>query len=78
MSEQEAPTEIDRAIGRRIAYFREEVGLTRAELAEQVGTDEEVVEMWEEAKLITYGTDIDRLCRVLDIQPNDLLIPDLQ
>lgn len=36
------------------------------------------VEAWEEGKVITYASDIDRLCAVLDIQPNDLLIPDLQ
>ena len=76
--EAEPPTTVDREIGRRITYFREDVGLTRAELAEQLGADEELVEAWEEGKVITYASDIDRLCHVLDIQPNDLLIPDLQ
>ena len=32
----EPPTDLDRRIGRRIAFFREEAGLTRAELAEQL------------------------------------------
>jgi transcriptional regulator with XRE-family HTH domain len=74
---QELPTDFDRRIGRRIAFYREEAGLTRAELAEQLGTTEDEVEAWETAKVVTYAGDIVALCRALDIEP-DLLMSKLR
>jgi transcriptional regulator with XRE-family HTH domain len=72
------PTDADRRIGRRITFFREEAGLTRVELAEQVGTTEDEVEAWETAKVVTSVSDLIKLCRALDIEPNDLLKSKLQ
>ena len=68
------PTDLDRRIGRRIWFFREEAGLTRAELAEQIDTTEAEIEAWETAKVVIYASDIVALCHALDIEPNDLLM----
>jgi transcriptional regulator with XRE-family HTH domain len=74
---EERPTDLDRRVGRRIAFFREEADLTRAELAEQLGITEDEVEAWETAKGVIYASDIVSLCHALDIEPNDLLLSKL-
>ena len=75
MSDQphEPVTDLDRKIGRRIAICREETGLTRAELAEQIDSTEAEIEAWETGSAVAYATDVIRVCRALDIEPDLLL-----
>jgi DNA-binding XRE family transcriptional regulator len=47
-------------IGRRIAFFREEAELTRAELAEQIDSSEAEVEAWETGSAVVYPPHISR------------------
>ena len=44
----ELPTERDREIGQRIKQMREHEGLSRADLAAMLGTNEIEIEAWEE------------------------------
>lgn len=74
---EERPTDFDRKVGRRIAFYREEAGLTRAQLAEQIGATEAEIEAWEAGKAVFYAADIVDLCRALDIDP-DLLMSKLR
>jgi transcriptional regulator with XRE-family HTH domain len=69
----ELPTEFDRRKGKRIAYFREQAGMSRAELAALVDTDEAEIEAWELGLIVIYLDEVVALCEALGVSPNELV-----
>ena len=74
-----ATVEIDyRVLARRLAYYRKTRGLTQARLAEQAGLTNNYISNIETCHSIPSLETLVRLCQVLEITPNDLLLESAQ
>lgn len=60
-------------IGRFIAECRKNVGLTQAQLAEQMGITDRAISKWETGKSLPDSSIMLQLCGILKITVNDLL-----
>lgn len=61
-------------IGKRLAFRRKQIPLTQAELAEKVGLSTKYISSIETANSIPSLDTLMRICSVLDVEPNYLLL----
>lgn len=57
---------------------RTNAGLTQKELGKLINRSETTIVSWETGKTIPRMTDFDELCRVLNVNKNDLVLPSNQ
>ena len=60
-------------IGRRITKYREERGMSRDELAEQMNVTVQTISRWESGKRVPDVITFMKLAQVLAVDPNKLL-----
>ena len=66
------------AIGERARSARERLGLNQAEVAERVGISNEVYGRFERGLIAPRLSTLLRLCSVLRVEPNDLLLEEAE
>jgi len=59
--------------GERLAAARQRAGLAQAELGEKLGLSQRAIAHWERRNSSLYPEQIVKLCRVLDVSPEELL-----
>jgi len=59
--------------GERLAAARQRAGLSQAELGEKLGLSQRAIAHWERRNSSLYPEQIVKLCRVLDVSPEELL-----
>ena len=61
-------------MGKRIAQIRRDLGLTQGQVAEQAGLTTQTVSSAERGTKALRPKNIVKLCQVLNVTPNDLLL----
>ena len=64
---------MDMTIGKRIAHFRKEKGLTQEELAQHVGISPQAVSKWENDQTCPDISALPKLARLFDVTVDELL-----
>jgi len=59
--------------GERLAAARQRAGLSQAALGEKLGLSQRAIAHWERRDSSLYPEQIVKLCRVLDVSPEELL-----
>jgi transcriptional regulator with XRE-family HTH domain len=65
-------------IGQRARSAREHIGLTQSDVAERVGISLEVYGRFERGRITPRISTLLRICEVLAVEPNDLLLHDVK
>ena len=59
-------------MGEKIKEYRERLGLSQAELAEEIGVDRSSVSLWESGKTMPTIKNLRRLAATFHCKPGDL------
>lgn len=65
--------ELNTEIGAWLAHHRKLRGLSQAEVAERLGVTKTAVHYWETGKRMIYAKTMLDYCRLLDLDPQDLV-----
>lgn len=64
--------EMDKYIGAKFRYYREQKGLTQQDIADKLGVTKTAVSNWETGDRAMYLSIAKRYCKVLDISISDI------